>query len=375
MIGDASCTTYGFTPAKTTSTSANEAAARTAATATIATADVLHDIYSDRTGRPGASSFSSYSSRSWSSSFFSCCTKPVQATYVLLKVLFWKPVRNILQRWRLSLASLLFFTIFLTDNFGLSTSLHVDVKTRLSRSVPPPHGHPSPNTNFHNNNRHRHHSSSSSSASPSSSSYWQPMYGSYSTYWNLSEFFYSNIVNITVNNNPGILTSGSVGSFPSSSLSCLVSYNISRDICDESPVKERERIMRRLSLVFCGSGYPLFHLIGDSCKITGTTAECRACFDPIEQLDRNVHSMFCHFEEILAKADCLTNYSTHWNCNDCKVSKYRTMVGWIRKRLRFLVISDKRFLRFIKLYESSAQELHGVVIAIFLSSPYYLSPK
>ena len=332
MIGDASCTTYGFTPAKTSSPPttcppANEAAARTAATATIATAEFFYDNYSDRTGRPGASSFSSYSSCSWSSSFFSCCTKPLQATYVLLKVLFWKPVRNILQRWRLSLASLLFFTIFLTDIFGLSTSLHVDVKTRSSRSVPPPHDHPSPNVDFHNNNRHRRHSSSSSSSSPSSSSNWQPMYGSYSTYWNLSEFFCSNIVNITVNN-PGILTSGNVGSSPSSSSSCLVSYNFSRDICDEK-VKERERIMRSLSLVFCGSGYPLYHLIGDSCKITGTPAECRACFDPIEQLDRDVHSMFSHFEEILAKADCLTNYSTHWNCEDCKVSKYAILVGWL----------------------------------------------
>ena len=206
---------------------------------------------------------------------------PTASLATVLHRLLWKPVRNILQSWRLSLASLLFFTIFLTDNFGISSL--------ISRSV---HDHPSPNCDFHNN---QHHHSSSAQA------------GSSTTHWSLSDFFYSNIINITI---PERIPP-----------SCLVSYNISRDICD-SPVRERQRIMRSLSLVFCGSGYPLYHLIGDSCKIQGSPSECRECFDPIEELDKNVHFMFCHFEEVLSKVDCLTNYSTHWNCNDCKVSGF-----------------------------------------------------
>ena len=323
MIGDASCTKHGFIPATTSSPittcpTANEAAARTARRATTATTEVPHDPCSDRTGGPDPSFYTSYTSSSWFSSFLCCCVKPLQATHAFLKVLFWKPVRNILQRWRLSLASLLFFTIFLTDNFGLSTSIHVDLKTRSSRSVPP-HNHESPNTEFHNNNRHRHHSPSSS--------YWQNNYGSHSTYWNPSEFFYCNVVNVTVNNSTGIHTDSSSPS--SSSSSCLVSYNIGRDVCKKT-VGHRVEYLRGLKLEFCGAGYYLYNLIDLSDKMQskidlGPESECRGYFDPIEQLEHDVRVMYSHFEEILAKADCLTNYSTHWNCSDCKVSQYKSL--------------------------------------------------
>ena len=209
----------------------------------------------------------------------------------------------------LGLAGLVLLTLLLTDSLGLCSGSHVASHSQRSqRSVEaPPHDHPSPNIDFHNNNRHRHQSShepySSSGNAASSTS---------STYWSLSEYFYHNIVNISL---PG--HGGGPGDLPSS---CLVSYNISRDICDRTPVKDRYQLMRSLSLVFCGSGFPLYHMVGDGCHVTGSSQECRACFDSVEQLDRDVHSMFCHFEQILAKTDCLTNYSTHWNCNDCKVS-------------------------------------------------------
>ncbi len=186
-----------------------------------------------------------------------------------LQQAFYKPVRNILQSWRLSLASLLFFTLFLTDNFGLSSI--------ISSSV---HDHPS-QLDFHQN-------SEFSSSSP----------------WSLSEFFISQIVNLT---NPDML-----------SPTCLVSYNLSRDIC-EKKVGDRSIEMRSLSLVFCGSGYPIYHLIDDSCKIHGSESECKECFKSIEQLDKDVHDMNCHFERLLNQADCSNNYSTHWKCEDCKV--------------------------------------------------------
>ena len=378
MICDADCKTHGFTPAKSTSNPATTAAAKVRATAIgdhaagiegqsskieghYSRTDDHHSGTKGHSSENAASSYHHYSagflqvvstfkvhghscetashltckgrcspgpSGASRSSLQVASSRTVVPSCHLVKVFrLWKPVRNILQSWRLSVASLMFFTLFITDNFGLSTCSHLENSQvggsqRSTRSVPPPHDHPSPHIDFHNNNRHRHQQQQSSSSSSLSygpySSSGSSRSSSTSTFWSLSEYFYKNIVNISLPSKSG---PGAEGDPPSEqSSTCLVSYNISRDICDKSPVIHRKRIMRRLSLVFCGSGYPLYHLVGDSCKITGTTQECRACFDPIEQLDKNVHSMFCHFEEILSKTDCLTNYSTHWNCNDCKVS-------------------------------------------------------
>ncbi len=244
------------------------------------------------------------------------------------------PVRNILQTWRLSLASLLFFTIFLTDNFGLSSLVvsggrthaqktqqqpinshrrHLMTSSLSSSHVSSPSSSSSSSSSFHSSFAY---SSSDSSASSSFG------YGSTSSsYWSLSDYFLHQIINVTS-------VSGTVsGSGSDSSATCLVSYNISNDVC-EAKVKDRDQSMRRRSLVFCGSGYPLYHLIprqGAQCRVQGSEAECRACLDHIQNLDKQVHAMYCHFTSILTKTDCIGNYSTHWGCNDCKVSAQRSM--------------------------------------------------
>ena len=187
--------------------------------------------------------------------------------------LFWKPIRDVLQRWRLSLASLVFFTIFLTDNFGLSSSLGRSINTGKSQS----------------------------------------------SYLTDQESFQS-IISGTQNNT----------SLPSPQLQCLqVNCNLSELVCSLS-ISNRELKMRASRLNFCDT-YPLFYLLGEECKELNSISEskCRECFENLQALDSEIYAMYTEFEDLMLRYDCGGNFSTHWTCPDCKVSWYKYITYFV----------------------------------------------
>ena len=185
--------------------------------------------------------------------------------------LLWKPIQDVQQNWRLSLASLLFFTIFLTNHFGLSSSYSPSsAQQKQSRVV-------------------------AESSSP------------YRDYWS------SAMSAITV------------------SYQCLhIQTNFSDEICSK-PTKERMPALRGSYFRFCKSTSLFTALpylaeleprLGDCQDLENIPKDqCVDCIATLEKLDTNAYANYCHFTDILSRVDCETTFSSHWNCTDCKVRK------------------------------------------------------
>jgi hypothetical protein len=181
-----------------------------------------------------------------------------------------KPIRDVLQRWRRSLASLLFFIILLTENFGLSSSI-VDHSLQIPNAIP--------NTTAR----------------------------ILRDYWGITNF----------------------PVFSRTPLDqCLVmNRNLSKRMCAMKP-KLRQQEIRNSHLSFC-SFYNVYNIIefmdsskgNDSSKkcITGTAHSCQNCLEEIENLDNALYAIFSAFREVLSRYDCEHQFSAHFNCTDCEV--------------------------------------------------------
>lgn len=86
--------------------------------------------------------------------------------------------------------------------------------------------------------------------------------------------------------------------------------------------RARTQMMRSLRFRFCNS-FLVFHAVGPACADIEelSEADCVRCFDGLERYDLEAYAMFCQFEEALSRFDCMSEYSRHWTCPHCKVSR------------------------------------------------------
>ena len=179
--------------------------------------------------------------------------------------IYEKPIRDVLQRWRRSLASLLFFTILLTENFGLSSCL-------VNRSI------------------------------------------QYSTGQILRDIFRINSYDV-----PHL----------SSRTQCLyIDRNTSKTMC-ALKAEQRESQVRDTRLKFCSFYTVSSLINGIKVKekcLHGSAQECEQCFQELEYTDAGLYALMCSFEEMLSRYDCdQLSFSTRFNCTDCLVS----MAVWL----------------------------------------------
>lgn len=161
--------------------------------------------------------------------------------------MFEKPIRDVLQRWRISLASLLFFITMVTETSGITLKLSTPRILEEVFSIQP--------TN-HVYSRHQ----------------------------------------------------------------CL-SLRREYDLCDLT-LDVRQEQMRNLHLKFCDL-YPLYSIVNSrtrECIVNGTPKECRQCLRELEQLDADVDSMFCGFDDLIDRYDCAQPFASKWTCADCAES-------------------------------------------------------
>ena len=176
-----------------------------------------------------------------------------------------KPINDVLQRWRISLASLLFFTIFLTDNFGLSTSGLESTSKDSSR---------------------------------------RPTY---------PECIKKDTCNLSI-------TQCLETKIDLTSKICYEGSAYS-DSGRASGQKSRISLMRETKLPFC-SMFFVYHVINEECNrsvMGGTLQQCRQCIHSVECRDLEARLRYQQFEDLMTRFDCSRNYSSRANCTNCKV--------------------------------------------------------
>ena len=190
----------------------------------------------------------------------------------------WRPIRDVLQRWRLSLASLLVFTILLADNLGLSLGL----TSRTNRTM---------------------------------------------KYVALAASL-GNINNFSV---PMWETRRLLSTSPDRQ-QCLVLHNkYTQDVCcgkHGSYLKQLNKFKRSTRLTFC-SDYLVYNVLDSSCfelfegkkKTTkGNEKKCRECIENLLKLDQEAKVQYSNFLEIFNRYDCVSSpFSVKWNCTSCQV--------------------------------------------------------
>ncbi|XP_022242655.1 transmembrane protein FAM155B-like [Limulus polyphemus] len=175
-----------------------------------------------------------------------------------------KPYRKVSQRWRPCLASLLFFTVVLLDNFVTCLSV---------------------STHFHNP-------------------------------WMSDDF----LLDSTSSSKVSPTCPMSRGSRQSQCLS--LEY-----LCALSPGREREKHFVQLNPCFC-SHYPLLSVLEPRSRtlvIEGSVEECLNTLTSIRDLDDLARQMMCEFESLLNRYDCGGEYTVQFSCPECK-NVYREWV-------------------------------------------------
>ena len=105
----------------------------------------------------------------------------------------------------------------------------------------------------------------------------------------------------------------------------LLNQRLARQIC-ALPAnwkrRARTQMMRSLRFRFCDS-FLVFHAVAPSCSDIEelSEADCVRCFDVLERRDLEAYAMHCQFEDALSRFDCRSEYSRHWTCPHCKVSR------------------------------------------------------
>lgn len=179
--------------------------------------------------------------------------------------IYEKPIRDVLQRWRRSLASLLFFTILLTENFGLSSCLNHSLQYSPEQVLKDIFG-------------------INSSDFPFISSQTQCLY---------------------------------------------IDRNTSKDMCALKIKSQRELKVRDTRLKFCNSYTVSSLINGIKVKekcLKGSASDCEECFQELEDIDAGLYALMCSFETLMSRYDCHYQHSlsstskSRFNCTHCLVS-------------------------------------------------------
>ncbi|XP_076344239.1 NALCN channel auxiliary factor 2-like [Tachypleus tridentatus] len=175
-----------------------------------------------------------------------------------------KPYRKVLQIWRPCLASVLFFTVVLLDNFVTCLSVSMQFPNR----------------------------------------------------WIPDDF----LVDFTSSSQVSPTCPMSRGSRHSQCLS--LEY-----LCSLPPGKEREKHFIQLNPCFC-SHYPLISVLeprSQTLVIEGSVEECKNTLTSTRDLDDLARQKMCEFESLLDRYDCGGEYTVQFSCPECK-NVYREWV-------------------------------------------------
>ncbi|XP_006822951.1 NALCN channel auxiliary factor 2-like isoform X2 [Saccoglossus kowalevskii] len=171
-----------------------------------------------------------------------------------------RPYQEVLQRWRLSLASLLFFTILLSNHdlchiFAWQTCSSPSISEYFERFIQLP---PSNDTGWENQCFH------------------------------FSDDLVMDLCNQTLTHRTQLL----------------------------------QYIQDNVRLRFCTS-IPFLNLFSNSkenCLTLSDPQECSVCMHTLQQNDSAVRTMFGYFADILDRYDCNDSFSVLWQCEDCLVA-------------------------------------------------------
>lgn len=245
---------------------------------------------------------------------------PVDGKHGALLRLEVTPIRDCLQRWRLTLASLLFYILLLVDNFGLSNhsqSKNTTFNPLLQTTEHLGNSYPALNLDNSLNKCNRGIPNIGYSDLNINSTY---------NYFRTPWFPQEILLNIT-----------------QSDPQCLPLKNRTlTEICSirsNNILKRRTLELRNLYFQFCDD-YSVFKVIDNQsqeyCNMTeleNNSTKCAQCMEYVELLDTTAQSLYNAFLCILERYDCRSDednlpshtrshthsYTVSWNCTECKV--------------------------------------------------------